>query len=425
MSLSGSMNSAVSGMNAQSNRLTVISDNIANSDTSAYKRAKISFSTFLTSTADNSYQSGGVETHYSRDVSKQGALNSTTSSSNIGINGKGFFVVQNSQGNEFLSRAGDFELDDKGDLVTPSGFALMGYSYQDGIPSPQINSLKGLSRVNMNNELPRAEETRNVLFSSPLDMRKPVVAAGELARSNTAESKFTHKASVSTYDAMGREIKYDIYFSKKSDLTANGSEWDVSIFRADQSTNGSFPYTNPPTNNSVTLTFDDHGNLTGDVDGLTITDTLTEPSRDLNFDFSSMKALGADFSPVNTKVDGHKPVWVTKATVDKDGTIYAVYSDGTRQPRFRIPLANVPSPDNLEALGGNVFAPSVESGAVFTGFPGEGAFGTTEGGKVENSNVDLATELTEMIQSQRNYTANSKAFQTGSELLDVLVNLKR
>src|SRR5215475_1794764 len=96
-----------------------------------------------------------------------------------------------------------------------------------------------------------------------------------------------------------------------------------------------------------------------------------------------------------------------------------------RAGRPRIPLASVPSPDNLQPLAGNVFAPGVDSGDMTIGFPGEGGMGTMVSGALEQSTVDLASELTAMIESERNYTANSKVFQTGSELMDVVVNLKR
>ena len=92
---------------------------------------------------------------------------------------------------------------------------------------------------------------------------------------------------------------------------------------------------------------------------------------------------------------------------------------------YKIPLADVPSPDNLTVAAGNVYVPSTESGAVQVGFSTSGGLGTIVSGALESSTVDLASELTAMIESQRSYTANSKVFQTGSELLDVLVNLKR
>ncbi len=108
-----------------------------------------------------------------------------------------------------------------------------------------------------------------------------------------------------------------------------------------------------------------------------------------------------------------------------DGTVYAVFENGARRATYRIPLATVPSVDQLTPQSGNVYSVSDRSGDVIVGFPESGSFGSIRSGALEQSNVDLATELTAMIESQRSYTANSKVFQTGSEILDVLVNLKR
>jgi flagellar hook protein FlgE len=108
-----------------------------------------------------------------------------------------------------------------------------------------------------------------------------------------------------------------------------------------------------------------------------------------------------------------------------DGTVYAVYEDGSRVGAYRIPLATVPSPDNLYPRAGNVYETTAASGGYQVGFPEMSGFGSIASGALEGSNVDIGTELTAMIEAQTSYTANSKVFQTGSELLDVLMNLKR
>jgi flagellar hook protein FlgE len=124
-------------------------------------------------------------------------------------------------------------------------------------------------------------------------------------------------------------------------------------------------------------------------------------------------------------VNGNAPSAVDSVDIAADGTVYAVFENGNRIATYKIPLATVPSVDQLTPLSGNVYSVSQLSGDVIVGFPGSGGLGSINSKALEQSNVDLATELTAMIESQRSYTANSKVFQTGSELLDVLVNLKR
>lgn len=141
-------------------------------------------------------------------------------------------------------------------------------------------------------------------------------------------------------------------------------------------------------------------------------------------DFSAFTQLGADFSGTGTP-NGQAATPVKDVTVDGDGIVYAKYEDGSTKPLYRIPLANVASPDKLTLMSGNVYSANGQSGVTVTGFPQTNGLGTIKSGALEGSNVDLAGELTEMIESQRSYTANSKVFQTGSDIMDVLVNLKR
>jgi flagellar hook protein FlgE len=123
--------------------------------------------------------------------------------------------------------------------------------------------------------------------------------------------------------------------------------------------------------------------------------------------------------------DGYAGSAIEKVEISRDGIVSAIYGNGTIERLFSIPLAEVPSPDRLTVLPGNVFSASSDSGDVTIGLANQKTRGAIVSGALENSNVDIAEELTEMIAAQRSYTANSKVFQTGSELMDVLVNLKR
>ncbi len=137
-----------------------------------------------------------------------------------------------------------------------------------------------------------------------------------------------------------------------------------------------------------------------------------------------MTQLAGDYN-VTGSANGNAPSAVKGAEFGSDGTVYAVYEDGSRVAAYKIPLATVPSPDNLTPRAGNVYEASTASGDYLVGFPETGGFGTLAVGALEGSNVDIGTELTSMIEAQTSYTANSKVFQTGSELLDVLMSLKR
>jgi len=425
MSLYGMMRTGVSGMNAQANRLSTVADNIANSSTNGYKRANTEFSTLVVPSTQGSYNSGGVTTTVRNAISTQGVLQYTTSITDLAVNGSGFFVVQNGGGQPYLTRAGSFVLDGEGRLVNAAGFQLMGYSYANGTPSATANGYAGLEPITISQPELVATPSRNGLFAGNLplgaeivDTTAPPAGAGQsTAGDNTGASEYSAKTSLVAYGNRGEQVILDVYFTKTGD-----DQWEVAVFdRADAAPDTSFPYASGPLATEQ-LTFDP---ITGKVSG---TDAITIPvpgGDNLELDLSQLTQLDSGFQVQDAKVDGTPPSSIESIEISAEGVIYAQYDDGSFKPLYRIPLADVTSPDQLRVLSGNVFAESAESGAVRLGFAGSDGFGEIASGALENSNVDIAEELTSMIESQRSYTANSKVFQTGSDLMELLVNLKR
>ncbi|MBY5395740.1 flagellar hook protein FlgE [Rhizobium leguminosarum] len=435
MSIFGSMKTAVSGMNAQANRLSTVADNIANVNTTGYKAVSTSFSSLVLPSSGGNYNSGGVQTSVRQAVSDQGDISYTTSSTDLAISGDGFFIVQGPDGTPVLTRAGDFTKDDEGNLVNAAGFMLMGYSYDSGAPAVVVNGFDGLVPVNVNQDGLTAIASTSGIFKGNLDSNAKVapVAPATLPSDNLATTTTdTKKVSMVAYDRLGNKVMYDFYFTKQSVVTpppatGTAATWQVSIYRnADAAVGGttSFPYAPGGAAAAVgtgTLTFDRDGKmLTGGA--VNIADTVT--GQTIAMDFSGFTQLGAAFSGTGTP-NGQAATPVKDVTVDGDGIVYAKYEDGSTKPLYRIPLANVASPDKLTLMSGNVYSANGQSGVTVTGFPQTNGLGTIKSGALEGSNVDLAGELTEMIESQRSYTANSKVFQTGSDIMDVLVNLKR
>nr|WP_306228740.1 flagellar hook-basal body complex protein [Aurantimonas sp. CSK15Z-1] len=234
---------------------------------------------------------------------------------------------------------------------------------------------------------------------------------------NTAASTYTNKTSLVTYDDYGSPVTIDVYMTKVGD-----NQWEMTAYnRADaDGGTGEFPYSNPALT-TQTLTFDSAGKLTsGGVLAFTV-----PGGQETTLDISSITQLGADFTVMDAGANGNPPSDIDRVQVSSDGIVSAVFANGSTLNLFKIPLAMVESPDLMRTISGNVFQATTESGAVMMGFGGEGGMGSLVSGAVELSTVDLASELTEMIEAQRGYTANSKAFQTGADILDVLVNLKR
>lgn len=419
MGLYGMMRTSVSGMAAQANRLSTVADNIANSSTAGYKRASTEFSSLVLESGGSGYESGSVETRVRIGVSEQGTFKFTTSVTDLAVKGAGFFLVGNENGQTYLTRAGSFVKDGSGDLINAAGYRLMGYSLAPGAPTPVANGTAGLAVVNIGAlALQSDPSTEGNLF---VNLPSNAGIETDLPSGNAATAVYTAKTSLVTYDNLGNEVTLDVYMTKTAD-----NEWEVAVYNqadADATSQG-FPYANGQLNAPTTLVFDP---TTGQLDGSSPTSLdITIPNGGtVALDMSQSSQLATDYTLLDAAVNGNAPSEVERVEIDDDGTLYAVFENGARLATYRIPLANVASPDNLQPLAGNVFAPSVDSGDVQVGFAGEGGFGTMVSSALEQSTVDLASELTAMIESERNYTANSKVFQTGSELMDVVVNLKR
>lgn len=420
MSLYGMMQTGASGMNAQANRLSTVADNIANSSTPGYKRATTAFSSLILPSSAGSYNSGAVQTSVRYSISDAGPLEFTTSNTDLAIDGDGFFIVNDSSGSSFLTRAGSFVKDGDGNLVNAAGFTLMGYDYTGGTPAPVVNGFDGLVPVNVQSAGLTATPSTTGNFFANLNDSATVVAAADLPSNNTATAEYSHKSSLVVYDTVGKEVLLDFYYSKTAD-----DNWEVAVFDRAAATPGTgFPYTGGALQ-TQNLVFDPA--LNGALAAASPTDiSLTVPGgAALTIDLSEMTQLNYEFTVDDADVNGNAPSAVTDVEISADGTVYAKYENGDLKPLYQVALANVASPDNLIPLPGNVYSQGIDSGVITTGFGGSGGFGNLISGAQEGSNVDLATELTDMIASQRSYTANSKVFQTGSDLLDVLVNLKR
>lgn len=409
MSLYGVMRTGVSGMNAQSNKLSTVSDNIANVNTTGYKRASTEFSSLILKSGSGNYDSGAVETTVRYAISDAGNYQFTTSTTDLAVQGNGFFVVQDPNGNNFLTRAGAFVPDSTGNLVNAAGFQLMGYNIANGAaPTVAANGFGGLQVINVNQMALQAAPSTKATVAANLDPSATAIAAP------AGPANYTSKTSMVTYDNIGNAVTLDVYAAK-----TGANTWDIQVY------NGATQLTTagPATTFTFDVTAVGKGALAG-ASPTSLTVAIPGGSAAFNIDLSAMTQVASSFD-FKATVDGNAPSAVEKVNIDAKGVVTAVLKNGTELPSFQIALATVPSPDHLTPEVGNVYSPNLDSGNVQVGLAGQGGLGTIQSGALEDSNVDLADELTSMIEAQRGFTANSKSFQTGADLLDVVVNLKR
>lgn len=408
------LSASVSGMLANTNWLSSISQNVANANTTGYKRGQTLFQTLVDQASDKTENVTGVTTSLRSLNTLQGSVTSTSTVTDMAVQGSGFFIVSNNGGEILLTRNGSFVPDASGNLVNSAGYYLMGYDVKDGA-APPSNSLQGLVRVNVNSTGLAALPTTSGALTSNLPAAATAIAAANLPSGNTAASQYTAKTSLVTYDNLGNAVTLDIYFAKTA-----ANSWEVSIYDASGATSGGFPYSAGPLATQA-LAFDPtNGKLTG---GSPV--SLAVPNgRAMTLDLDNTTQLASGFGVFSATATGYAPSTLNGISISGDGTLSFKFANGVTTPAYEIPLADVPSPDSMRNVTGDAFQPNYSSGQVFVGVGGQSGFGAIYSSSLENSTVDLATELTDMIQAQSAYQANSKVFQTGANLLDILNGLK-
>ena len=412
MSLYGIMRTGVSGMSAQSNKLSTVSDNIANVNTTGYKRASTEFSSLILKSGSGNYDSGAVETDVRYAISDAGHTQFTTSTTDLAVQGNGFFVVSDATNTQqFLTRAGSFVPDSQGNLVNAAGYYLLG---QPGkVTNFSQNSLSGMQIVNIANVSQVPVPSTLATVTGNLDPSAAIVPPASLPPGPTS---YSSKSSIVAYDNIGNPKTLDVYMAKTGSV-AGTDTWQIQVYDSAAGT--------PLAGGLGTFTFDTTAAGKGALTGATTSLTVTVPGGSpLTIDMSAMTQVASSFD-YKADVNGGAPSGIEKVDVDTSGYVTAVLKNGQTTTLATIMLANVESPDNLTPEAGNVYSTNLNSGNAHAANAGSGGLGTIQSGALEDSNVDLADELTSMIEAQRGFTANSKSFQTGADLLDVVVNLKR
>ncbi|BBU61614.1 flagellar hook protein FlgE [Methylosinus sp. C49] len=413
MTASALFNTSVMGMSAQTTALSAVAENISNSSTVGYKEATTHFQTLLTSfNGGGGDVDGGVSASNVIEVTKSGTTLTTTSATDLAIQGDGFFVVSDAAGNSYLTRAGSFLPDSQGRLVNTAGYYLMGYS-SSAASAPTDPS--GLTAV----AIPYGKEIATASTEGSLTANLPstasTIAAADLPSANSASATYSKKTSVTAYDNLGNAVTLDVYFSKTS-----SNEWEMSVFDASTATDGGFPYSSGAL---VTQTLN-FSATDGSITGGSSASIAVPNGSTLTLDLSGITQLGSSYSVSNPTINGNAASQVSSVSIAKDGTLSYVLGNGQSVSAYKIPLGTVASPTNLQALSGNTFAVTKESGAAYLGDANSGSMGAIASDQLEGSTVDLATQLSNMIVAQRSFSANSQVFQVASEVMQVLNNLK-
>lgn len=424
MSLLGAMRAGVAGLKAQSIKFGAIADNISNSSTEGYKRASVEFTTMVTqSPSRTNYTAGGVLPSVRTEIGKSGSLITSTSATDMAIGGRGFFTVSKNPGDPnrtfSLTRAGSFIPDKNGNLVNRAGYYLEGFALNpDGtsvIPSPSRDTFGDMETVNIANLGFAGQATANIDFAANL----PQQLTGTATPTAPVETSMTY------FDPLGASRRLTLEW--QPDI-ATPNQWTLNVIDYDGTNIGSVDYTfhnagalaGAPQTITTALPFANGTATLTTVDGQNIDLKLGAVDS-----FNGVVQFVGDYAPNRINADGSQIGQLQKVEIDKDGTMFAIFNNGQRTPVYQIPLADVPNTDGLVSEDGNVFQLSQASGAVRLWDALSGPTGEVIANALEASNVDIAEELTELIQTQRAYSSNAKIFQAGDEMLTELSRLKR
>jgi flagellar hook protein FlgE len=450
MSLYGAMMTGVAGLTAYSNALSVASANIANVNTVGYKTATSDFSTLLASaSATSDSASAGVVSTSGQNVSQQGLLQTTSSSTDLAISGNGFYVVSESADDNTsraYTRAGSFSTDSDGYLKNASGLYLLGWKLDaDGaVPSDRND----MTTINVNSLTGKAESTTKMAVQINLQAS----TAAETATYSTTGSSPTCMASgditadfqrtINVYDSQGGSQPLQLSFVK-----TDANTWNYEVtYQGDTSNLTTASATLPSLVASGTCVFNTDGTLTsvtptggtasttsGSIDVSIPWDTTTsglEPQTiALNFGTLNSSTGLTQFDNSSTlsssTVNGALFGSLSGISVGTDGTVTAQFSNGLSQAVYKVPLATFSNPDGLSQISGNAYTQSTKSGSPTINEADSGSAGTIQAKNLEESTVDLATEFTSLITTQRAYSAASKIVTTASTMLDDLLSMAR
>lgn len=460
-----SLYSGVSGLQNHQTRMDVIGNNISNVNTTGFKRGRVNFQDMISQqvggAAKPTEELGGVNPKdvglgmtiaTIEQVFSQGNLQTTGGSTDVAIQGNGFFILKDGD-ESFYSRNGQFGLDSNGTLVNPAnGQRVQGWMARDlnGEQIVQTAATPTDLVVPVGSKDP-AKATENVLFACNLNKNTPEILEGA---SESDIAKGTWGTEQKIYDSFGNEHLLSVSFTKVPGV-ANSWQATVNV----DADNADFTQTRiglgttDGVQNTFIVNFDNYGQLASVEDSsgnisnqegeivLQTSFTVPEANADENGNpyrqtfninlgtIGSMKnTITQSASKSTTKAysqDGYTLGYLDNFKIDSSGTITGVYSNGTNRVIGQLALATFANDRGLEKAGNNTYVETNNSGQANIGESGIAGKGSLLAGALEMSNVDLSEQMTDMIVTQRGFQSNAKTIQTADTLLETVLSLKR
>lgn len=413
---------ALSALQADSSAINVIGNNLANLNTTGYKSVDVEFSDLMAQTmgsSANPAQIGlGVAPINTNREFTQGTLQTTNNPLDAAISGNGFFVVKNANNQALYTRAGSFQVDANGNLVTPTGEKVQGWNAVGGTLNP--NGAIGNLTVPLGATI-AAKPTGTMSMSVNLSSSSPIAT-----NPPTAGDGSSFSAPIQVVDSLGTSHTLTVTYTKTA---ANAWSYSVTIPPADTGATG----TTPVQVGSGNLTFNSDGTLaTPAKDPQTIAikglaDKAADMSINWNLYDSSGKASVTQFDQASgvstTTQDGTAAGQISGVTIQNGGLLVATYTNGQQSTIGQLAVASITDPESLVAVGNNDLQASAATAQPSIGTANAAGRGQVLGGTVENSTVDMASQFTNLLTVERSYQASSRVITTSDQLLQETVNL--
>ena len=417
----------LTGLEADSTALNTIANNLSNMNTTGFKSASTNFADLFyqqigtTGSGDPIQVGAGVQVASNEISFTQGSISSTGNSTDVALNGNGFFVASNGSGGYEYTRAGDFTMNSDGALVTSNGLSVMGYPAVNGV----VNTNAPLTAISIPvGQVQEPQATTTLSMTANLD--------------SASATGTQFPAEVTVYDSLGEPHVATVTYQQTA---ANTWSYSVALPASDFASGVSTPVTG-------TMQFDANGNLTtitptggaaetvgttaGDVSSIALGFTgLADGANDLNMQWN---LLGSSGTPTISQVDTTSAVSATTQsgyasgqyqsfTIGSDGTVTVTYSNGQQQNVGQLALANVANLQGLSLLGDGDYAATLASGAAVIGPSGTSGLATMQDGALDASNVNISSEFSDLIVAQRAFEANAKSVTTFDTVTQDTINM--
>ncbi len=432
----GSFYAGLSGLRANASRLGVIGNNLSNVNTIGFKSSRVTFADLFSQTggpgangAGNPQQVGlGVQVAGIDPIFSQGSLQSTGLVTDLAIQGNGFFVLRDRAGGRSYTRAGNFTFDRDGNMVTPAGQFVQGYTQRDANGNiPATGSLTNIQIPVGLTAPPQATSFFSTLINLNADARLDDPATG-------VDEAETFSSTLVVYDSLGARHNLTLNF-RPEDTNGDGlrDEWTYTATVPGEEVTGGVPGT-PFVVGTGSLVFDSAGRLASPATNPVLsipawTNGAAAQAIEWRLFGDSGESLVTGFAhpsaTSSTNQNGYGVGLLRTLTVDSDGLVNGIFTNGVTLQMARLALATFNNVNGLLKNGQNSYLETNASGPSTIGAANSGGRGSIASGSLELSNVDITQEFTDLIVTERAYQANSRIITTTDQVIQESLNLKR